>query len=97
MPLTEADFPYEAQVAFFMFRLLSDVWDGASGTYFGKDFGPIEAFFNIYDVQDRVLILELIKTIETHSIDYINDRNAQKRKAAERAASAKDYVHNVKG
>ena len=28
MPLTESDFPTEVQVAFFMFNLLSDVWEG---------------------------------------------------------------------
>jgi hypothetical protein len=97
MPLTEADFPYEVQVAFFMFRLLSDTWDGASGTYFGKDWAPIEAIFNIYNVEDRVVILELMKMIETHTMNNINGKMEQKRKAAERAASAKNYAHNVKG
>jgi hypothetical protein len=37
MPLEASAFPYEVQVAFFMFDLLSDRWDGMSGTYLGKD------------------------------------------------------------
>ena len=37
MPLEASAFPYEVQVAFFMFDLLSDRWDGMSGMYLGKD------------------------------------------------------------
>jgi hypothetical protein len=97
MPLDAGDFPYEVQMAFFLYRLLSDRWDGATGTFFGKDWSPIEAFFNIYEIEDRIVTLEIMKTIETHSTEFQNDRTAQKRKNAERAAGAKNYAHNVKG
>lgn len=97
MPLTESDFPYEVQVAFFMYRFLTDKWDGASGAYFGKDWAPIEAYFNLYEIEDRKVVFEFMKIIESHAIDYQNDVTAKKRKQAERSSGGKNYAHNVKG
>jgi hypothetical protein len=97
MPLTDADLPHEVQVAFFMYRLLTDNWDGASGAYFGKDWAPIQYYFELYDIDNKITVLEIMKILEFHSIDFQNDQTTQKRKTAERAASAKNYAHNVKG
>ena len=97
MPLTESDFPHEVVVAFFLYYLLSDRWDGASGTYFGKDWAPIEAFFNIHKVEDKVTTLQFMKMIESHSIDTINDKMEQKRKQAERSANTKNSATKVQG
>ena len=49
MPLEASAFPYEVQVAFFMFDLLSDRWDGMSGTYLGKDWGSADFLFKTYN------------------------------------------------
>jgi hypothetical protein len=38
-----------------------------------------------------------MKSIEVHTMDATNNKIMQKRKTAERAASAKNYAHNVKG
>ena len=48
MPLEASAFPYEVQVAFFMFDLLSDRWDGMSGTYLGKDWSSADFLFKQY-------------------------------------------------
>lgn len=89
MPLTDADFPAEAQVAFFIFTYLSDRWDGASGTYMGKDWSSLQIIFDMFEVEDRSFIFQLLKIIEVATIDKTNDRLSQKRKATERAAKAR--------
>ena len=58
MPLELSEFPEEVQVAFFMFSLLSDDWDGTSGTYMGKKWEPLDYYFNLYDIDDKKVIAE---------------------------------------
>ncbi len=89
MPLTDADFPVEAQVAFFIYTYLPDRWDGASGTYMGKDWASLPIIFDLFEVEDRKFVFQLLKIIESTTIDTTNDKISQKRKASERAAKAR--------
>ena len=98
MPLTSADFPVEVQVAFFISGFLSDIWDGASGSYLGKDYGNLEFLFNLYEVDSRKETLFFIKLYDNNIIDYRAKKANQKRKSEERkASSGGNYTHNVKG
>ena len=54
MPLSQSEFPIEVQVAFFVFDLLSDVWEGMSGTYMGKDWSHCSHLFDIREVEDQM-------------------------------------------
>jgi len=99
MPPDPADFPHEVHVAFFIFGFLSDVWDGMSGTYMGKDWSPIEYFFSLYDVQEPQVILQIMKLYENTIMEHKAEEATKKRKAEERksAGGGKQYTHNVKG
>lgn len=99
MPLETSDFPYEVQVAFFIFGFLEDNWDGMSGTYLGKNFGNIEYLFNLYDIEEPKVILTFIKLWEGLLIEFRADKATRKRKADERksAGGEKNFTHNVKG
>lgn len=101
MPLDSAVFPVEVQVAFFMHSLLSDNWDGMSGTYMGKDWSPIEAIFNIYEVEDRKTILYFMKLYDASIIEYRADEAEKRRKAEERKSKSsgggKNFTHNIRG
>lgn len=99
MPLTPADFPAEVQVAFFMFSLLSDNWEGMSGTYLGKDWGPIETLFRVHEIEDRAQILLYMKLYEQALVSYRNKKAAAK-KAKQKPKSPggdKNFTHNVQG
>ena len=50
MPLDSSVFPEEVQVAFFIFNLLSDNWEGMSGTYLGKDWSNIIEIFKLHGI-----------------------------------------------
>jgi len=101
MPLTTADFPAEVQVAFFMYSLLSDNWEGMSGTYMGKDWSIIETLFNIHDVQNREQVLLFMKMYESKIVSYRHKVAADKQKRESKKASSsgggKEFTHNVQG
>tara|TARA_R110002153_G_scaffold262289_5_gene423107 strand:- start:120 stop:422 length:303 start_codon:yes stop_codon:yes gene_type:complete len=100
MPLLSSDFPEEVQVAFFMFSLLPDYWEGMSGTYMGKHWNGIEYFFQLYGVQDPKTILYIMKIYEGEIVSYRSEQAENKRKAEERRSNASgggNFTHNVKG
>lgn len=100
MPLELSDFPEEVQVAFFMFSLLPDHWEGTTGTYLGKYWEGIEYFFKLYEIENPKDILFFMKLYEGVIISYKAEQADQKRKADERKAKAgggKNFTHNVRG
>ena len=99
MPLTESDFPGEVQVAFFMFNLLSDVWEGMSGSYMGKDWSGCDLLFSTYAVEDRKQVLYFMKAYERILMNHRFEEAERKRKADERRSKSggKNFTHNVKG
>lgn len=100
MPLEPADFPADVQVAFFIFDLLEDNWEGMSGTYLGKCWNNIEYLFNLYEIEEPRTTMYMMKMYEGIVVSYRAEEQARKRKAEERKASAgggKQYTHNFKG
>ncbi len=88
MPLEASAFPSEVQVAFFMFDLLSDRWDGMSGMYLGKDWSSAEFLFKLYGHEDKKEIIYFMKVYENLVINERADQAERKRKAAERRAKS---------
>ena len=101
MPLDSSDFPEEVQVAFFMFSLLPDYWEGMSGTYMGKHWSGVDFFFDMYNVEDPKTTLYIMKLYEIALVNYRAEEAERKRKAEERKAKSsgggKQYTHNVRG
>ena len=101
MPLELSEFPEEVQVAFFMFSLLPDHWEGMSGTYLGKYWNGIDYFFNVYGVENPRVILYLMKLYESIIVENRAKISERKRKQSEqksnKASGEKTYAHNIKG
>lgn len=101
MPLSPLDFPEEVQVAFFIFNLLPDHWEGMSGSYLGKYWDGIEYYYKVYNVLEPKVTLYIMKTYESELVSYRAEQAEKKRKADERKAKAagggKNYTHNVRG
>jgi hypothetical protein len=98
MPLSQMDFPSEVQVAFFMYNLLSDVWDGMSGMYMGKDWSSADFIFKTYKIENPKETLYFMKLYEREVISQRAEEAERRRKAEERkASSGKNFTHNVKG
>ena len=86
MPLTYSDFPSEVQVAFFMFDLLSDVWEGMSGTYMGKDWSSASFLFQTYEIEDPRQTLYFMKLYEREVMAQRAEEADQRRKQEEQKA-----------
>ena len=100
MPLDPSEFPDEVQVAFLIYGYLSDRWDGMSGTYMGKDWSTINHLFELFEVEDRKVILYFMKLWEGIVVTQKSEEQEKKRKAEERKrqhSSGKTYTHNVQG
>jgi len=99
MPLDSSDFPEEVQVAFFVFSVLSDNWDGMSGTYLGKNWTSCKYIFQLYEIEDQKTIFFFTKMLEGIVVKQRAEDSEKKRKAEERKAKSagggKQYTHNV--
>jgi hypothetical protein len=99
MPLELSEFPEEVQVAFFMFSLLPDHYEGMSGTYMGKYWDGIQYFFSLYEIVDPKTVFYIMKMYESIIVAHRADKAEQQRKAEERKAKSggKSYAHKVTG
>jgi|TARA_R110002167_G_C12509255_1_gene637091 hypothetical protein len=100
MPLEASAFPAEVQVAFLLYGYLSDVWEGMSGSYMGKNWNSVELLFNVYEIEDRKTTLQFMKMYEAVVIRDRAEDQERKRKAEDRKrqqGAGKTYTHNVKG
>lgn len=97
----ETSFPIEVQVAFFVFNLLSDRWEGMSGMYLGKEWTNCEYLFELHEIKDTKITYFFMKMIETLTIEHHAKKQEQQRKKEERQRSnsggGKTYTHNVRG
>jgi hypothetical protein len=100
MPLDSSDFPGEVQVAFFIFDMLSDHWDGMSGTYLGKNWTDAEHLFKLYEIEEPRVVMYFAKMYEKIVMQHRAEEADKRRKAEERRSSAgsgKNFTHNVRG
>ena len=86
MPPDIGDFSLEVQEAFLIHIMMPDRWDGASGSYMGKDWSPLNDLLDINKVQDKKTVCFFLKHIESASTININEslkrqQDAQMRRA----------------
>ena len=82
-------FPIEVQEAFFLHRMLSDRWDGASGYYMGKDFTAISTYLDVYNISDPTQTLYFLKHIEYEHSSMLNEKVKQQQEAEKRKLKMK--------
>lgn len=85
IPLDPSTLSLEAQQALIVLQSLPDNWEGMSGTWMGKDYSGLSAILDIYEVDNKRLVFELIKLCEVE----LNKYYTQKRKEQESLAKAK--------
>ena len=88
MPPSLDNYPSEVQSAFFIHSMLPDRWDGASGSYFGKDWAPILSLLNIYQIENKSEVTTWVKQIERFHSEMLNEKAKQQRDATMRKMKA---------
>jgi len=97
MPLDASAFPEEVQVAFFIFGMLPDRWDGMSGLYMGKDWSSADFLYRLYEIEYPKEVTYFAKLYESIIINHKAEEQEKRRKQeAQKAKSGgKQYTHNV--
>ena len=75
MPLEDGDFPFEVQMAFFIHDILPERWDGASGSYLGKDWSALHTLLDVYEVEDRVTVILFLKYVDMYNMSISDLEN----------------------
>jgi hypothetical protein len=88
MPVEVSSFPLEIQEAFVVHAMLPDRWDGASGSYFGKDWSPLNDLLDIQGVEDKKTTCFFLKHIEGSNTININAELKRKQDADKRRTKA---------
>jgi len=82
IPPEMEDFPYEVQQAFDVYYRLPDRWDGMSGSYLGKDLGPLEMLFKLFLVEDKRTALDFISIIDVARQEIFANKQKSKEKTS---------------
>lgn len=55
-------------------QALPDKWDGASGSYQGKDLSILPFLMELYEIENKLDILSLVNIIISKSSEITNDK-----------------------
>jgi len=82
IPKDPSEMSLEAQQALVLLNSLPDNWEGMSGTWMGKDYSGLTAIMDIYEIDDRKTVFELLKVAETEMSKYYSDKAKQRESLA---------------
>ena len=85
IPVDPSTLSLEVQQSLVLLNSLPDRWDGMSGSWLGKDYSGLTAIMDIYDIDDRRSVFELLKEAE----GVLSKFYEQKRKEREAQSKAK--------
>jgi len=85
IPKDPSAFSLEAQQALVMLNALPDKWEGMSGTWLGKEYSGLLDIMDLYQIEDKKEVFELLKVCE----DELGKFYAEKRKQQEQLSKAK--------
>ena len=89
MPPAMDLYPYEVQMAFFIYHLLQDTWDGMNGMYMGKNLSGLATLLNIYEVEDKKSAVYFLTMIDRERMTSINEEVKRKQDAERRKSKAR--------
>ena len=84
MPPALEHYPFEVQLAFFIYGLLQDTWDGMSGYYMGKNMSGLGELLDIYEIEDKKSVVFFMKMIDQQRGLSLNEETKRKQEAAKR-------------
>jgi hypothetical protein len=87
IPKDLGSLPYTSQLAVILFNILPDLIEGMNGLWLGKDYSCLETFMNIYEVDDRREVLDLI--LVAHGVYEEHYRQQSKMRDAASKSKAK--------
>jgi hypothetical protein len=77
LPKDPSELTYEAQAALLVLRSLPDNWDGMNGTWLGKDYAGLSAIMDIYEIDNRREVFELLQLAESELQTFYSEKQKQ--------------------
>lgn len=85
IPRDISELSTECQQALVLLNVLPDKWDGMSGSWFGKDYSGLSAILDIYEIEDRRFVFELLKVAENELGKYYAQKQKEQKALSKRA------------
>ncbi len=64
IPVDPSTFSHECQQALVLLNALPDKWEGMNGVWLGKDYAGLDAIMNIFSIDNRLEVFELLRVCE---------------------------------
>lgn len=81
IPLDFNDLSYDAQLALKVFNSLPDRIEGMSGSWLGKDYSGLAVLLDIYEVDNRQEVFELMMILTNETDTHYKQQQKQKSKS----------------
>ena len=78
IPIEIESLSYESQIALTIFRSLPDKLEGMSGSWLGKDFSGLGTILDIYEVDNRRLVFDLMNILIVETSKHYQREQKQK-------------------
>lgn len=78
IPKDPSVFSVQVQQALMLLNILPDKWEGMSGTWMGKDYAGLEAIMNIYEIDDRREVFDLVQVGENEMGKYYSQKQKER-------------------
>lgn len=77
IPFDASELSEEVQQSLILLNSLPDLWDGMSGTWLGKDYSGLAAIMEIYNIEDKQTVFELLKVAEDELSKYYTQKQKE--------------------
>ena len=77
IPQDPSTFSIEAQQALTLMNALPDIWEGMSGVWMGKNYTGLFDIMNLYSIDDKREVFELLKVCEEELSKYYSQRRKE--------------------
>jgi len=78
IPKDPSVFSVQVQQALMLLNILPDKWEGMSGTWMGKDYAGLEAIMNIYEIDNRREVFDLVQVGENEMGKYYSQKQKER-------------------
>lgn len=82
MPIDPSNLSLECQQTLILLNALPDKWEGMSGSWMGKDYSGLSAIMDIYEIDDRRAVFELLQQCEHELGKFYQQRQKQEESLA---------------
>ena len=90
IPLDTDDLTYNSQQALMLFNILPDKIEGMNGVWLGKEYAGLTDIMEIYDMDNRRQVLDLLQVCIREAAQVYERQRAQAQKKAETQAKMRN-------